>query len=1128
MCLDGNSAELSANYISAQLKALWDNAKKCAKHTTHARLDYKSSAYEKSRNTRALREFHYLTRKSKAGLHEDDLFFSATFGQPKLKFICNHFVFFYLKIESGHLNLDIKDAVKSGRKARHDCNRAIDNLELEFHVPIIRTNIKGRDSKIGNASAEHLIQMQVLKLEEAKLIMLNPDASLGAEVKDALKFYMTHYLSFLKTSGNHVFFDLADFDSDSDRLKSNYSLVRTDKTNDLLKGIRQELLLLGKYKPDVLAQFYKAAWTVASALVNVENWGSLQICLATICSDWLVGAEVKKPFHINFETPTVEVLCPYEVILKFHLKDLAFFERTDIGEDAEALHEFHDWTVAFVVKVFQNESGMIQLDFETARFSRKDSCFGAKEEEFEYYIQLMIDFFSVDYLDLLVSYSLHLSLGASGEGSEVVEYHSGSGSWSNTSEGGTDEFHRRRGHAMLWMERIQRMCLHSGFDEVIVLSEESINLVLQKRVKEVISSFISRDKLFEMKVQSLKIRLLSNGKAVLYIQADGHIAVRKQVSQQPRKFWGMPIPWLPVTEAEEYECHPFESITLAYEVDLKFVGEEHFHHEVERVVLEYFEETRGNRTTSAWKLSAEITTGTVDSSFKHLILDLKNARYNDKLSDIAALDTGDNYTERLKTVKTYVPMYFKSLVSYGHNIVHSVTMVGRDTPYADESLFAFTDVDFKVLTKRRVTMSTSLRDRQTVEAPFVMIYGMCTGRSMPAFVDTWSLGWLPVGRSAVGTLTLSNRVFLERCILNYLTDINSHTTLVPKSVDVVDGHWHVSLTTWAEREARLQSGRKCQWTLGRDANGLTYQWHHRDEWKHKHEDSVLDNTSGEYALECSTRNNVRVPTVYNRDGLKIQVEGKSTVRVSGKTDDQRWKNKTVFSWSATVSLDIVEDALEVKFEYKEPVLAHDPDECSGHCPVNIAELHRKCFAMDIRALKEFVPRLKHALEENWDYCAMGTQRVTLHDPVFTRRGDFVCELELHSDPRPLVMFDPNAWRKLTESVCEFKSAPTLPLLNGKAGLLKGIANGNGNSKTKGYFASKHGKITRYSNSAATPALSPSASFSEADDSTLTTPSVESGPILYSVPKAKPLDPKVYRADDPLTEAGLAWDGEVQV
>ena len=163
--------------------------------------------------------------------------------------------------------------------------------------------------------------------------MLNPDASLGQDVKDALQFYLNHYLTFLKTSGNHVFFDLADFDDDLDRPKSDYSLVRIDKTNALLNDIRRELLLLGKFESSVLAQSYKAAWMDASARVSAETWGSLQICLATICSDWLIGSQVESHFFINFETPTVEMLCPHEVILKFHLKDLAFFDHANIGTE---------------------------------------------------------------------------------------------------------------------------------------------------------------------------------------------------------------------------------------------------------------------------------------------------------------------------------------------------------------------------------------------------------------------------------------------------------------------------------------------------------------------------------------------------------------------------------------------------------------------------------------------------------------------------------------------------------------------------------------------------------------------------------------------------------------------------
>ena len=115
MCLDGNSAALSVRYVKAQLQALWENAKECAEHATH--YDYKSPEYESSRYIRALREYHYLTRRSKLGLHEEDLFFSAKFAAPEIKFLCNHTLFFCLKLESGHLNLAYKDALKVAQRA---------------------------------------------------------------------------------------------------------------------------------------------------------------------------------------------------------------------------------------------------------------------------------------------------------------------------------------------------------------------------------------------------------------------------------------------------------------------------------------------------------------------------------------------------------------------------------------------------------------------------------------------------------------------------------------------------------------------------------------------------------------------------------------------------------------------------------------------------------------------------------------------------------------------------------------------------------------------------------------------------------------------------------------------------
>lgn len=110
MCIDGNSASLSVRYLNAQLQALWQNAEECVRHSNWEKL--KSPEYEKSKYTRALREFHLLPKRSSQSPSLDELFFFATFHEPKLEFVCNHEAILHLKIESGRLNVAYKDALK--------------------------------------------------------------------------------------------------------------------------------------------------------------------------------------------------------------------------------------------------------------------------------------------------------------------------------------------------------------------------------------------------------------------------------------------------------------------------------------------------------------------------------------------------------------------------------------------------------------------------------------------------------------------------------------------------------------------------------------------------------------------------------------------------------------------------------------------------------------------------------------------------------------------------------------------------------------------------------------------------------------------------------------------------------
>ena len=41
----------------------------------------------------------------------------------------------------------------------------LETLELVFRLPFLRTNVKGRDEKVGNRESKHLVQMIALQIK---------------------------------------------------------------------------------------------------------------------------------------------------------------------------------------------------------------------------------------------------------------------------------------------------------------------------------------------------------------------------------------------------------------------------------------------------------------------------------------------------------------------------------------------------------------------------------------------------------------------------------------------------------------------------------------------------------------------------------------------------------------------------------------------------------------------------------------------------------------------------------------------------------------------------------------------------------------------------------------------------
>ncbi len=148
----------------------------------------------------------------------------------------------------------------------------------------------------------------------------------------------------------------------------------------------------------------------------------------------------------------------------------------------------------------------------------------------------MVSFFSERYFAILTQYSMHITYSIDvGFGSiSVRERPSSTSSESSVSWSDAGEVKEFRTHTnvALWTERTEKLHL-GGFDQITSISEKSINTfftLLRRNATDGIEASLARWSLdrFNATFSSLKIRLLSNGKAILWINiSEGDMAVAK-------------------------------------------------------------------------------------------------------------------------------------------------------------------------------------------------------------------------------------------------------------------------------------------------------------------------------------------------------------------------------------------------------------------------------------------------------------------------------------------------------------------------------------------------------------------------------------------------------------------------
>ncbi|KAF7328255.1 hypothetical protein MVEN_02565400 [Mycena venus] len=934
MCNDGNSAPQSIRYLNAQLAALWENADDCAKQAGK-NPNFKSEHWEKGKYTRALAQYHYLGKKAVSKITgEKDLLFSASFGKPTLEVICNHEVVLHLTIRDGHLNTELTNAVKPGYRFDKKHHFSMDGLQVSYRMKFSRGSIKGRDSKIGNHGSKHLIQMMILDIDSAKLVMYKP--SLSVKVKDALSFYLHEYLHFLRNAGNHVLFNLPDFDDDKFSPKIDYSLVS--------KALEMEEFCCDTVHDTNLSEINKYMY-----------------------EKWLMAAALGRP--------RVKALCSHEVLLYFTVEDIAFFESSDFS--LEPLDIYHGWKIAFIIDVTQDKEGSVtklKLDFSTARYSRHFSIMPETIGIAVTYFEKIVKFLTIDYLDILTSYSLHVVYDV--DSAIGVHGGSGGGETEHTAEwtDGSDEEDghrygggRQTGSIMIWTERVEKLTL-GGYDQGKVLYHCFTHW---------------KSDLFSAHFEAIDLRLLSNDRAIVWVNIhNGELAIESRTEH--KDFWTY-IGFKKATSTQKTIKREFSEVSIAFEVELKVVE----HKELSAGTSwqqSVFENSYLHRCHHSARASR---------AYKHLILDFQNAKHIPALSNTAGLHgTGDREAVlKLETVLQYTRDYLEHLSHNGHNIIHSVPVFT-----ANANSFGITSVTYQVVTKTKVTLETCRHTIKDSDGPVILILGMCGFRSMPTVRLQWFNGWVLSGQKSLGSICLSREMFLEGRLLKLLALVNKKTTIVPEWAGIVNGDWDYELTI-LEKHSRRQNERGSWKFFARTDKSLDYIWDHHDEWKHdsKHDGFSGEEKHGEYSVSCRTKNKLSIPTYFRQGCLEVTIQGESTLKIAKKQDGlPSWSKKTSAKWSASIEVHSRADGLHIEVVGGEmPVFADVESE--GECSMDVLNAHMKQFPSKID-LHDAIHDLKDLLQGTWDYSYPGMGAYALSSPIFTRHGDLIVELSGFSSP----------------------------------------------------------------------------------------------------------------------------------
>ncbi|PIL22599.1 hypothetical protein GSI_15288 [Ganoderma sinense ZZ0214-1] len=959
------------------------------------------------------------------GTNGDILEFS--FSEPKLTFICDHDALLHVGIRS--LSHKSQDGLTT--------SVPIEGATMSYRVATTYRSIVGNDVKVG----DHESRIRILVCDFDNAVFVSSRGVADDTLRRDMGRYLLSYLKVLQSGGHHALFFPPEFAEDDKRPDIHFSLtgdfedrVPLDHifgcTAEMINGYLSLLWYTCAFIARERSQHGRPTWDRSSALAGYSSW---------LVPEWSTAWHMS----LKFGEPKVTILCSREVILRFTLTEVRFYDASQLSVGSiveKAEPDYQDWVIAVIIDISASKTG-ISVRPASARYSEEFTHYGGVRDEHDVASKLLTTFFVERYFQLMAATRLkHLFRRIQ---TEYLNVDSSSldidGSWWM--------LERNAGLGARILNSNVKDTRMEGFDVVIAVSQMSINSQILRVFKTYHEMRWAQDQDlgYHIEIKAVTVCLVNSEEASETdeisatggsVDSDDEATLDGTTATHSRNSISCAIVTVHVTEAvlqtmvtanlnltRTDEPYTFQDCQLAYEVNVR----DCVHRKLEHPV-------HGARPYPDPPPQAE-----ADYDLRHIYLDLRTAQFSPEYSpwDDGNYSDQEKLRVRMALAQHIKDDYFPQLIAHGVHILASVPIY-----HAAGGFNRLTDMKYRTFaTETIVSGGFNQEESITRSEQILFVLGMVGGNPLPA--DPFrsfkpSASWLVYGHFSYGTLAISRSAFHDR-LLALLARVNALTTLEPVTqkdegnvhkdgaqrdgVQAEKGRRETARTDGAQRDKAKttedvvqrwidhpeRQQHTCKWTpiVADEAMNLD-----SFEWRSSHERSVreegsLSSMKREYRIHCTTNNKLELPNIstLSNGSLEIRMSGTLGLEITNTRSAQAWSTESFASWSAAIIIKTsTRGNVEVEIEGLDDIYQSPPSTTSwragsntlpdAHATLRKHLLKKEDFDSVLQELRE--------LQGDWKYYYPASSPFTLCTPTSNPHGDLLFELRRSQPPQMLL------------------------------------------------------------------------------------------------------------------------------